>query len=131
MSALGGRAPLDIAWPVAVALLLLVSVPVHLLPNAPAPAHPRASETATVTAANATGNLSASLNRLVVIASVAAGAVVTLAWIRVGISWFSNDPTKKVTAKDRARDAALGTFILLAAVTGLAWGLAHWVLTGS
>jgi hypothetical protein len=84
-----------------------------------------------IKAANATQNLSASLNRLVLIASIGAGSVVTLAWCRVAISWFSNDPSKKITAKDRAKDAALGTFVLLAAVSGLAWGLAHWVLTGS
>ena len=80
---------------------------------------------------NATTNLTSSLNRLVILASLAAGAVVSLAWVRVALSWFSTDPSKKITAKDRARDAMLGTFILLAAVTGLAWGLANWVLTGA
>ncbi len=82
-------------------------------------------------AANATTNLTSSLNRLVILASLAAGAVVSLAWVRVALSWFSTDTSKKITAKDRARDAMLGTFILLAAVTGLAWGLANWVLTGA
>lgn len=79
---------------------------------------------------NATTNLSAALGRTVLLASIAAGAVVTLAWCRVAVSWFSNDPSRKVMAKDRARDAALGTFILLAATTGLLWALSTWVLTG-
>lgn len=81
-------------------------------------------------APNATGNLTASLGRLVLLVSLAAGAVITLAWSRVAVSWFSHDATKKVQAKERARDALVGSLILVAAVTGLAWGLAQWVLTG-
>jgi hypothetical protein len=48
----------------------------------------------------------------------------------VALSWFSNDVTKKVQAKERARDALVGTLLFTAALTGLVWGLAHWVLTG-
>jgi hypothetical protein len=98
------------------------------------PAHERSAQSGNATGTagtNVTGNLTMSLDRLVLLAGLAAGAVVTLAWVRVALSWFSTDPTKKITAKDRARDALLGTFILLAAVSGLAWGLAHWVLTGT
>lgn len=98
------------------------------------PAHERSTQSGNATGTagtNVTGNLTMSLDRLVLLAGLAAGAVVTLAWVRVALSWFSTDPTKKITAKDRARDALLGTFILLAAVSGLAWGLAHWVLTGT
>jgi hypothetical protein len=80
--------------------------------------------------ANATGNLSASLGRMVLLVSLAAGAVITLAWSRVAVSWFSHDPSRKVQAKERARDALVGSLILVAAVSGLAWGLAQWVLTG-
>ncbi len=100
-----------------------------------ASASPVTHEGAVVTHASATGNattnLTTSLDRLVILAGLAAGAVVSLAWVRVALSWFSSDPSKKITAKDRARDALLGTFILLAAVSGLAWGLANWVLTGT
>ncbi len=80
--------------------------------------------------ANATDNLTAALNRLLFIVSIAAGAVVTLVWARVALSWFSHDPTRKVQAKERARDALIGSLILVAAVSGLAWALARWVLTG-
>ncbi|MDE1819224.1 MAG: hypothetical protein KGJ23_02770 [Euryarchaeota archaeon] len=82
-------------------------------------------------ATNATGNLTASLNRAVLLVGIAASGIITLVWSRVAISWFSHDPTKKVQAKERARDALVGSMVLLAAVSGLAWGLAHWVLTGT
>jgi hypothetical protein len=80
---------------------------------------------------NATGNLTAVLSRTVLLVGLAAGALVTLVWSRVAVSWFSHDPSRKVQAKERARDAAIGSLVLVAAVSGLAWGLTRFVLTGS
>jgi hypothetical protein len=80
---------------------------------------------------SAVGNFSASINRLVLLLGVAGSGLLALVWARVALSWFSNDVTKKIQAKDRARDALIGTLLFTAAITGLAWGLAHWVLTGS
>jgi hypothetical protein len=77
------------------------------------------------------GNFSASINRLVDLVALAGGGILSLVWARVALSWFSNDITKKIQAKDRARDALIGTLLFMAAVTGLLYGLAHWVLTGS
>jgi hypothetical protein len=80
---------------------------------------------------SAVGNFTAAINRLVELVGLAGGGILALVWARVALSWFSNDITKKVQAKDRARDALIGTLLFTAAVTGLFWGLAHWVLTGS
>jgi hypothetical protein len=77
------------------------------------------------------GNFSASINRLVDLVALAGSGILALVWARVALSWFSNDITKKIQAKDRARDALIGTLLFMAAVTGLFYGLAHWVLTGS
>ena len=76
-------------------------------------------------------NFSASIDRLVDLLGVAGSGLLALVWARVALSWFSHDVTKKVQAKDRARDALIGTLIFVAALSGLVWGLAHWVLTGS
>lgn len=75
-------------------------------------------------------NFTASIDRLVELVSLAGSGILALVWARVAFSWFSNDITKKVQAKDRARDALVGTLLFVAAVTGLIWGLAQWVLTG-
>ncbi len=80
---------------------------------------------------SAVGNFSASINRLVLLLGAAGSGLLALVWARVALSWFSNDVSKKIQAKDRARDALIGTLLFTAAITGLAWGLAHWVLTGS
>jgi hypothetical protein len=76
-------------------------------------------------------NFSAALGRIVTLLGAAGGALLAIVWCRVAISWFSNDVTKKVQAKDRARDALVGTLIFAAALSGIIWGLAHWVLTGA
>lgn len=89
----------------------------HLPPSTPAP--------------SPVTNFTNSINRLVELVAAAGGGILALVWARVAMSWFSNDITKKVQAKDRARDALLGTLVFTAAITGLVWGLAQWVLTGA
>jgi len=76
-------------------------------------------------------NFTASVDRLVELLGLAGSGLLALVWARVALSWFSHDVTKKIQAKDRARDALVGTLLFVAALTGLIWGLAHWVLTGS
>jgi hypothetical protein len=80
---------------------------------------------------SAVGNFSHALERIVALVAAAGGAILSLAWARVALSWFSNDVTKKIQAKDRARDALVGTIVLAAALSGLVWGLAQWILTGA
>jgi hypothetical protein len=79
----------------------------------------------------AVANFTASINRLVDLVALAGSGLLALVWVRVALSWFSNDLTKKVQAKDRARDALIGTLLFVAAITGLFWGLAQWVLSGT
>lgn len=76
-------------------------------------------------------NFSAAINRMVQLIGFAGGGILALVWARVALSWFSNDVTKKIQAKDRARDALVGTLLFTAAVSGLVWGLARWVVTGT
>jgi hypothetical protein len=77
------------------------------------------------------GNFSAALGRIVTLLGAAGGAILAIAWARVALSWFSNDVSKKMQAKDRARDALIGSLIFAAALSGIVWGLAQWVLTGA
>ena len=95
----------------------------HLRPTL-APADPGGN-------ASVVGNFSAALGRIVTLLGAAGGAILAIAWARVALSWFSNDITKKTQAKDRARDALIGTVIFAAALSGIVWGLAQWILSGS
>ncbi|MCI4323008.1 MAG: hypothetical protein L3K03_03150 [Thermoplasmata archaeon] len=117
----------------AVPVLLLAAALALAVPSPAAPHSPPGRETASVNTANdsAVGNFSSALNRLVVLVAAGGSAILALVWSRVAFSWFSNDVTKKVQAKERARDALIGTLVFTAAITGLAWSLAQWVLTGA
>jgi cytochrome c-type biogenesis protein CcmH/NrfG len=114
-----------------VATLLIVAGGALLLPGARAAAPPERASTVAPTNNSAVGNFTASIDRLVELLGLAGSGILALVWARVALSWFSNDITKKVQAKDRARDALIGTLLFVAAVSGLIWGLAHWVLTGT
>jgi hypothetical protein len=117
--------------PLAFGMVLLVAV-VTTLPSAGASPSPEVRAVQTPIANDsAVGNFSASIGRLVDLVGVAGSGLLALVWARVALSWFSHDISKKVQAKDRARDALVGTLLFVAALTGLVWGLAHWVLTGS
>jgi hypothetical protein len=102
--------------------------------SGPAPephAPPRGPSLLAQTNATAVANFTGALNRLVALVGAAGGAVLALVWARVALSWFSNDISKKVQAKDRARDALVGTLVFMAAISGLAFALAQWVVSGS
>ena len=113
---------------VGLALLLFGSLPESRAAEIPSPRVVGA--TAPSSNSSPVANFSASIGRLVDLLGVAGSGLLALVWARVALSWFSHDVTKKVQAKDRARDALIGTLLFVAALTGLVWGLAHWVLTG-
>jgi len=131
-SMIRGSRPLAAGRLLAVAAFLLLASP--LAAHFPAPIR---TATTAVTAdagvgnSSAVNNFTASIDRLVDLVALAGSGILALVWARVALSWFSNDITKKVQAKDRARDALVGTLLFTAAITGLFWGLAHWVLTGT
>jgi hypothetical protein len=110
---------------VALALVLPGAFP----PAAGAPAAMRGA--ATDSSSGPASNFSAAVNRLVELVAGAGAGVLSLVWARVALSWFSNDVTKKVQAKDRARDALIGTLLFMAAISGIVYGLAQWVVTGA
>jgi hypothetical protein len=123
-----GRRPLPRGI-LAIALVAVACVPT---PPGLRPFSAVAGDGSTASASPApVSNFTASINRLVDLVALAGSGILSLVWARVAMSWFSNDITKKIQAKDRARDALIGTLLFMAAVTGLLYGLANWVLTGS
>jgi hypothetical protein len=114
---------------IVVVLALLIAVPTSRA--SPTPTSVDRSASSPTANTSAVANFTAAINRLVELVGVAGSGLLALVWARVALSWFSHDITKKVQAKDRARDALVGTLLFVAALTGLVWGLAHWVLTGT
>jgi hypothetical protein len=120
---------LPAVYGVALVVLLLAALPAGRATEVPAP-HVTGS-TSPSQNTSPVANFTASIGRLVDLLGVAGSGLLALVWARVALSWFSHDVTKKIQAKDRARDALIGTLLFVAALTGLVWGLAHWVLTGT
>jgi hypothetical protein len=117
--------------PCVLGLVILLLVPLPAAGAEPVPGRGASEAQSTPTNSSAVGNFTAAINRLVELLGAAGSGLLAIVWARVALSWFSNDITKKVQAKDRARDALIGTLLFVAALTGLIWGLAHWVFTGS
>ncbi len=116
---------------ISLTILLLLAVVISGAPSASA--HLVGSTYRTVATSNtnpAVTNFTAAIDRLVTLAAAAGGGLLSLVWARVALSWFSHDSMKKVLAKERARDALIGTLLFVGAVSGLVWALANWVVTG-
>ena len=117
---------------VALTVLLLIALVAESVPTASAAPSPAGDEqTSTSGATSAVSNFTAAIGRLVVLVAAAGAGLLSLVWARVALSWFSHDSMKKVLAKERARDALIGTLLFVAAVSGLVWALANWVVTGT
>lgn len=118
------------AFAVFVASVLSVGAGAGMVPGSAVAGHAPLPDRPAAATSTPVENFSAAINRLVDLLAVAGGGILALVWARVAFSWFSTDITKKVQAKDRARDALIGTLVFTAAITGLVWGLAQWVITG-
>lgn len=118
--------------PVALTIGLVLALLLPAVPAATARA-PGAGvrESAGATSTPAVSNFTGAIERLVTLAAAAGGGLLSLVWARVALSWFSHDSMKKVLAKERARDALIGTLLFVGAVSGLVWALANWVVTGA
>jgi hypothetical protein len=114
-----------------VVLLFLAGAPLVLPTTAAASTTTVAPAPRAASNGSAVANFSAVVDRIVVLLGVSGGGLLAIVWARVALSWFSNDVTKKVQAKDRARDALVGTLLFAGALSGLIWALAQWVLTGT
>lgn len=116
---------------VSLTTVLLLAVVLSGIPSASAQQYAAPVGSAAASTPNpAVTNFTAAINRLVTLAAAAGGGLLSLVWARVALSWFSHDSMKKVLAKERARDALIGTLLFVGAVSGLVWALANWVVTG-
>jgi hypothetical protein len=114
-------------WAIAIVALSLTG-PFAMLPSQIG----HAGVVPSVTANSApVANFTSAIQRMVTLLALSGGGLLAFVWARVALSWFSNDIAKKVQAKDRARDALIGTILFTAAISGLLWGLAQWVVTGA
>lgn len=56
--------------------------------------------------------------------------LIALLWIPIAIGYFSRDLDRKADAKERTKDALIGTIIFVMAVSGILYGVIHYIVVG-
>ncbi len=64
-----------------------------------------------------------------IIAGVA-GLIVAILWVPIAIGYFSKDLDRKADAKERTKDALIGTVIFVMAVSGVLYAVVHYIVAG-
>ncbi len=70
------------------------------------------------------------LGRIDDIAISISAVLITLLWIPVALSFFSTDENKKYMARERLKNATIGTIIYILAVSGVLFAVFNYVVTG-
>jgi len=65
-----------------------------------------------------------------IVASVSA-VIIAILWIPIAISFFGADESKRYEAKARLKNALIGTFIYIIAVSGILYAVVTYIITGS
>ncbi|MEM0346320.1 MAG: hypothetical protein QW078_00035 [Thermoplasmatales archaeon] len=78
---------------------------------------------------NATA-ISAIVQRAFDIIAGVSGLIIAILWIPIAIGYFSKDLDRKSDAKERTKDALIGTVIFVMAVSGVLYAVIHYVVAG-
>lgn len=90
--------------------------------------------TATQGIAASTVNNSTDINGMVqraygIITGISA-LIITILWVPIALGYFSKDLDRKADAKERTKDALIGTVIFVMAVSGVLYAVIHYVVAG-
>ncbi len=56
--------------------------------------------------------------------------LIAILWVPIAIGYFSRDLDRKADAKERTKDALIGTIIFVMAITGVLYGVIHYIIVG-
>lgn len=109
-----------------VALLALLSVQIPM-------AHGQLMNSGTIALATTSSN-STQINGIVqrafgIVAGIA-GLIIAILWVPIAIGYFSRDLDRKADAKERTKDALIGTIIFVMAISGVLYAVIHYIVVG-
>jgi len=78
----------------------------------------------------AIASINAMMGRIDDIAISISAVLITLLWIPIALNFFSADENKKILARERLKDAAIGTVIFIMAISGILFAVFNYVVTG-
>ena len=58
------------------------------------------------------------------------GLIIAILWVPIAIGYFSKDMDRKADAKERTKDALIGTVIFVMAVSGVLYAVIHYIVAG-
>lgn len=78
----------------------------------------------------ASNQLTGVMNRTYEVVASVSAIVVGLLWIPIAISFFSGDEDRRFDAKVRMKNALIGTFIYILALSGTLYAVLKFVVSG-
>ncbi|MGC8574250.1 MAG: hypothetical protein ACP5LC_01830 [Thermoplasmata archaeon] len=109
-----------------VALLAVLSVQIPM-------AHGQlmnSSITALATTSTNSTQINGIVDRAFGIVAGVAGLVIAILWVPIAIGYFSRDLDRKADAKERTKDALIGTIIFVMAISGVLYAVIHYIVVG-
>jgi nitrogen fixation/metabolism regulation signal transduction histidine kinase len=83
-------------------------------------------------AQSATGTqLTTIVNRLYEVVISISAVIIAVLWIPIAISFFGSDENRRYEARTRLKNALIGTFIYVVAVSGVLYAVVNYIVTGS
>lgn len=78
----------------------------------------------------AIASINAMMGRIDDIVISVSAVLITLLWIPIALNFFSTDENKKIMARERLKNAAIGTVIFIMAISGILFTIFNYVVTG-
>lgn len=75
-------------------------------------------------------SINAMMGRVDDIAISISAVLITLLWIPIALNFFSTDENRKILARERLKNAAIGTVIYIMAISGILFAVFNYVVTG-
>ncbi len=76
------------------------------------------------------GQIQEILNRIYAIVASVSAIIIAILWIPIAIGFFGADENKRYEARVRMKNALIGTFIYVIAVSGLLYTIVKYLITG-
>ncbi len=71
------------------------------------------------------------VNRLYEVVISISAVIIAVLWIPIAISFFGSDENRRFEARARLKNALIGTFIYVIAVSGVIYAVVNYIVTGS
>jgi hypothetical protein len=78
----------------------------------------------------AIASITSMLGRIDTIVISVAAVLITLLWIPIALNFFSTDENKKLLARERLKNATIGTIIFIMAISGVLYTVFNYIVTG-